>query len=275
MGDVKKVLLGECCADKDTQKVTPQKERGIEKKKRRQEEMLTQEVFFPKQSEARYNPNRIIDLARPNANNQAAKRESTGRAKTELDWQIYRASQTPAPGDHTLPSTFSKLGAKISKGSFKTELDWIQTNGPKVPGPGAYDVDATSRSIKGGMISKGNPKSDVDWRCYHASQMPGPGNYALPSTLTALRGGRFNESEPKSALDWEIHRASQVPGAGAYDSREHKVSGGRFNHATASKYSKAELEAIRSPGPGSYSVPEGLGMSRIGGRFAPQTHLLE
>jgi hypothetical protein len=163
MGDVKKVLLGECCADKDTQKVTPQKERGVEKKKRRQEEMLTQEVFFPKQSEARYNPNRIIDLARPNANNQAAKRESTGRAKTELDWQIYRASQTPAPGDHTLPSTFSKLGAKISKGSFKTELgihrlhckspskiclcfrpplfvDWIQTNGPKVPGPGTASL---------------------------------------------------------------------------------------------------------------------------------------
>ena len=77
----------------------------------------------------------------------------------------------------------------------------------------------------------------------------------MPSTLATSAGGRFNQSEPKTALDWEIHRASQIPAPSATHSNLEQLPGGRFSHATPSKYSKEELEAMRSPGPGAYSVP--------------------
>jgi hypothetical protein len=255
MGTVSDVLLGKCCTRTD-----PEQKRGHpppgegERRRRRDEELLKGEVFFPKQAKPTYNPNRIVDLARPNVNNQSVKREHTGRAKTELDWQIYRASQTPGPGDHNLPSTLGKVGAKISNAKFKTELDWIITNGPKMPGPGAYGAGKSTMSRQGGIISKSKPKSDVDWRCYHASKMPGPSNYVLPSTLNITSGGRFNQSEPKTALDWEIYRASQIPGPCATHTELDALSGGRFSHAAPSKYSKAELESMRSPGPGAYNI---------------------
>jgi len=253
MGTVGDVLVGKCCTIGDVvvKRSYPPPGEG-ERRRQRDEELLKGEVFFPKHLKAKYNPNRIVDLARPNVNNQSAKRENTGRAKTELDWQIYRASQTPGPGDHNLPSTLGTLGAKISNAKYKSELDWIITNGAKMPGPGAYGAGASTMSTIGGIISKSRPKSDVEWRCYHASKMPGPGNYALPSTLNIHSGGRFSTSEPKTALDWEIHRASQIPGPCSTHSELDKMPGGRFSHATPSKYSKAELEAMRSPGPGAY-----------------------
>ena len=267
MGVVTDVLAGKCCKSKDTAQKLGQPKPGVcERLKRRDEELLAGEVFFPKAPTPKYNPSRIVDLARPNVNNQATKRETSGRAKTDLDWIIYRASQTPGPGDHSLPSTLRTIGAKISNAKHKTEIDWIILNGSKSPGPGSYSPSKSTMSQRGGIISKSKPKSDVEWQCYHASKMPGPANYPLPSTLT-LQGGRFNESHIKTALDWEIHRAAQIPGPGAHSRMPERVPGGRFGHATPSRYSKEELDAMNIPGPGTYTISPGK--SSIGGRFAP------
>lgn len=90
---------------------------------------------------------------------------SESKAKSDLDWAIYRAKQLPAPNQYGAPDLPQKEGVKFST---------------------AY------------------AKSDVDWQIYRASQMPGPGQYGDGNKFSTLtnRGGGFSLARPKSELEW-------------------------------------------------------------------------
>jgi hypothetical protein len=48
----------------------------------------------------------------------------------------------------------------------------------QTPGPGQYDpVDKKNAT---GKFSTSKPKSDVEWKIYNASKIPGPGQYCAP-----------------------------------------------------------------------------------------------
>ncbi len=56
----------------------------------------------------------------------------------------------------------------------------------QTPGPGQYDpVDKKNAT---GKFSTSKPKSDVEWKIYNASKIPGPGQYDLPDTMTKSGG---------------------------------------------------------------------------------------
>ena len=106
-------------------------------------------------------------------------RFSMSNPKSYIDWEVYRAKQTPGPNRYTLPDPKPSGGvAKISDANPKSELDWIILRASKTPGPSEYDPVLVEPS-KGVQFSDANPKSYLDWAVYNAKSVPGPGSYKI------------------------------------------------------------------------------------------------
>ena len=56
----------------------------------------------------------------------------------------------------------------------------------QTPGPGQYNPEDKRRET--GKFSTSKPKSDVEWKIYNASKIPGPGQYDLPDTMAKNGG---------------------------------------------------------------------------------------
>ena len=106
-------------------------------------------------------------------------RFSMSNPKSYIDWEVYRAKQTPGPNRYTLPDPPCTGGvAKISDANPKSELDWIILRASKTPGPSEYDPVLVEAS-KGVQFSDATPKSYLDWAVYNAKSVPGPGTYQI------------------------------------------------------------------------------------------------
>jgi hypothetical protein len=68
----------------------------------------------------------------------------------------------------------------------KSDVEWMIYRASQTPGPGQYDpVDKKNAT---GKFSTSKPKSDVEWKIYNASKIPGPGQYDLPDMLAKSGG---------------------------------------------------------------------------------------
>ncbi len=177
------------------------------------------------------------------------------KAKSDVEWMIYHASQKPGPGAYSPQATEKKVGCKFSESRPKSDVEWKIYRASKIPGPADYAAPQLP-GPSGGKFSTSKPKTYIDWECYRAQQLPGPGEYGSPTTFTT-HGGRFSNSKPKSDVDWMIHAAKQLPGPGQYDvNYMDQTSGGKFNMSNA----KSDVEwkmhlAAQIPGPGEYGMP--------------------
>jgi hypothetical protein len=159
-------------------------------------------------------------------------------------------------------STMCSNGGKFNMSKAKTHIEWEMYRAKQLPAPGEYDTAKLGSNLKGGGFNLSNAKSDVEWEIYRASQIPDPGQHEPDGGFSAFKetsGGAFNMSKPKSHVDWEIYRAQQVPSPG-----EHQPMGGYDPTAHLSKhsgkiskyYAKSDVEfnILRSaqlPDPGS------------------------
>jgi len=149
------------------------------------------------------------------------------------------------------------------------------------PGPGEYVLPQGNRQDTG-RFSTANPKSSLDWDIYRAARTPGPGAYHVSdgrSSASGSRGGaasykggggKFSEAVPKSDLDWKILEAARTPGPGSYkipNLSEPPPFAGRIPFGMPSSYLDAPLRtAATIPGPGQYYKSEET-LSPSGGKF--------
>jgi hypothetical protein len=230
--------------------------------------------------------NARIAEARAHSNSAVFVRKEAQEAKFTdtsaglLDWQIYRAAQTPGPGeygsrplplpgggrfsrfkpkgyaddmikrglgtpgpaDYPAPKMPATPGGRFNASKPKTELEWIEYYASQLPGPADIPAPLLPKP-SGGRFSTANPKSDVDWLMYRAAQMPGPTDYLVPPP-PGPHGGTFNKGKSKTNLDWIELRAGQLPGPGQYgvgvSDGPLKLSGGKFNESRP----KSELDWI-------------------------------
>jgi hypothetical protein len=177
------------------------------------------------------------------------------KAKSDVDWMIYHASQKPGPGAYCPQAIEKKKGCKFSESRPKSDVEWKIYRASKIPGPADYAAPQLP-GPSGGKFSTAKPKTFIDWECYRTKQLPGPGEYGSPK-MSSTSGGRFSNSKPKSDVDWLIHKAKQLPGPGQYDvNYMDQTSGGKFNMSN----SKSDVEwkihlAAQIPGPGEYGAP--------------------
>lgn len=108
-------------------------------------------------------------------------RFSSSKPKSEIDWIILRAKQTPAPNQYAGVSyQWGKGGIKISDANPKSEVEWVIYRSKRTPGPNAYKQDLPpSTGLSGGRFSTAFPKSYLDWTKYRAEQIPGPSEYQI------------------------------------------------------------------------------------------------
>jgi hypothetical protein len=90
-------------------------------------------------------------------------------------------------------------GGRFNGSKAKTNLDWVIYLAGQTPGPGAHEgLLAAQAAVRpcvgsGGKFSVGNPKSALEWHLYEHAALPGPGEHGdcRPPALARLqrRGG--------------------------------------------------------------------------------------
>ena len=180
---------------------------------------------------------------------------SESRPKSDVEWKIYRASKIPGPADYAAPQLPVPSGGKFSTAKPKTYIDWECYRAQQLPGPGEYGAPQLSIPY-GGRISNSKPKTDVDWLIHMAKQLPGPGQYNA-NYMDQPSGGKFNMSNAKSDVDWKMHLASQIPGPGEYGAPSlPTASGGKFNESNPKSWVEwQQYRAASIPGPADYPAP--------------------
>jgi hypothetical protein len=159
-------------------------------------------------------------------------------------------------------STMCKKGGRFNMSKAKTHIEWEIYRAQQLPAPGEYNMPKLGDDMKGGGFNLSNAKSDVEWEIYRASQIPDPGQHEPDGGFSAFSdtsGGAFNMSKPKSHVEWEIYRAKQLPSpgehqpVGGYDPTGHLPKhGGKISKYYAK--SDVEFNILRSaqlPDPGS------------------------
>mgnify|MGYP001975980607 FL=1 len=72
----------------------------------------------------------------------------------------------PAPGDYN-PRSIEKgtINQKFNLSKPKTDTEWRMYYAAQTPGPGAYKMAPFGKG-KGGVMSSSKRKTDVDWAIY-------------------------------------------------------------------------------------------------------------
>lgn len=154
--------------------------------------------------------------------NMKGGRMGTGvRPKSDVDWAIYRAKQTPGPGEYVIPTGLNQTGGRFGKTITKSPMEMLIDSRKNEPAPHDYDVNSSytylhSEQKKGGVMAGRGPKSDVDWAVLAASQKPGPGQYVIPTTISQS-GGRFGNAITKSDFERYINRVKNDPAPHDYN----------------------------------------------------------
>ena len=121
------------------------------------------------------------------------------------------------PGSSATGRWLRPGGGRFSLGKPKSEIDWVILRAKQTPAPNQYAGVAYKWGTGGIKISDANPKSEVDWVIYRSKRTPAPNAYRPPPIASSgMSGGRFSTAWPKSYLDWVKYRASQTPGPSEY-----------------------------------------------------------
>ena len=126
-----------------------------------------------------------------------------GNAKTEVDWAIYRASQTPGPGQYKIPSSVLEArGGVIAQSRGKTDADWQCIRTSKQPAPHDYDVNSSwgylDPSLKRGGVMAG--------RTTGPARMPAPYEKYSSESAAEYRGEPSADHE-RTKCPWRDEEA--------------------------------------------------------------------
>lgn len=154
---------------------------------------------------------------------------STAMPKTDVEWKMYFASQTPAPHDYKIPYNLGKTfqGGKFSLDKRPSPLK--NKNTANEPGPSDYqNVHSLSysnkNSNKGAIFSTANPPSSVDLLIRRSGQIPAPHDYYNKNQDFGqnIEGGKISKAKVPSEIAKQIRLASEIPGVGEYDVRKYE-----------------------------------------------------
>jgi hypothetical protein len=68
-------------------------------------------------------------------------------------------------------------GGRMGKGNPKTDVDWAIYRASQTQGPGQYLLPSSVLEARGGVISQARGKTDADWQCLRTSKQPAPHDY--------------------------------------------------------------------------------------------------
>lgn len=228
---------------------------------------------------------RVKDLPAPGQYNIAANgadhvtggRMGQGTAKSELDWAVYRAAQTPGPDAYNLRSGGLGPGGRFNLSKSKGFVEWEQHRAAQLPAPGDAQPKfgkfgfSISRRVSvsnpdrkaAGKIGTAKPKNFIELATYEKRHNPAPGDAQPKSGFSTLStsGGNFNLSRSKNYIDQHVHSKSHVPcptssqPLGGFSTMDNR--GGQFNMSKSMGFIEHAIhEKKHNPGPGTHPIHE-------------------
>jgi hypothetical protein len=138
--------------------------------------------------------------------------------------------EQPGPADYPDRSSEKVGGGRFNSSKAKTNLDWVIYLAGQSPGPSAHvNLRAAQASVLpnvgvGAKFNSGNPKSSVDWQIYEHSKLPGPGEHGDCRVPAMDKLGRTYGTSTKGTFGVRDHHpvakppAPHIPRLRAYDS---------------------------------------------------------
>lgn len=198
--------------------------------------------------------------------------------KSELDWVVKRASETPGPAEYD--NTIKKnsrvhrnlnLAGKISPHYNPSALERLCRMKSQLPGPLDYRPERYRPKTGGSAVLTSVPKIEADYAFEEASLNPGPGSYNSQARYRIPGVAKFPQAASTSDLDVRVKRGRDLPGPQDYDTatdeRVRPPRGGRFNKSKAKSALEWELyRSSRLPASWDYSDTRST-LSTKGARF--------
>uniref|UniRef100_A0A7S0V5Y6 Uncharacterized protein n=1 Tax=Hemiselmis tepida TaxID=464990 RepID=A0A7S0V5Y6_9CRYP len=171
---------------------------------------------------------------------------------------IIQAAKMPAPGQYGAGMESHTTGGKFNTSKIKTDIDWAVLRAANTPGPGQYDLNKTTEAssrIPGGKFNTGKSKSGLDWAIAKAQRLPGPGNYDIVRAdkyleknkgfSFASRPGPCNLPEPYAQLSYVSENARPPRTAATKSEVGSPESSIIMERSTASQIDRGALERAR------------------------------
>jgi len=156
-------------------------------------------------------------LAQPVWHRQRDKHEREQPLKTELDWVMHRAAQTPGPADYETQVCRESpvqhnlnLAGRFSVHDNPSALEWLLRMKKKIPGPQDYEVPPPRPSTASAVFATVPPPHPEDWAMKEAANTPGPGEYKVKDWRPPTAGPHFPRARCDSALNKLVERTSKV-----------------------------------------------------------------
>ena len=146
------------------------------------------------------------------------------RHRQEIINLNYERNQEPGPGHYQVPMRFgnARHGFKMADGNPKTELDWQILKASKEPGAGAYTpfIPGGVHDAKVARFGKGKTPSDLEHQILHANDTPSPGLYQQLDFKCTTPSAKWGKNNPLTELDLAVKHGASMPGPGDYYSYE-------------------------------------------------------
>lgn len=100
-------------------------------------------------------------------------------APSELEMHLRNRRDLPGPGTIPQISTLRKSGGQFNMGKSKSDVEERIYRAAETPGPGQYNVQLETIAGNGGGVpfSEIKSKTNIEWQIYRSSQIPSPGQY--------------------------------------------------------------------------------------------------
>jgi hypothetical protein len=113
-------------------------------------------------------------------------------------------------------SSLTKSGGKFSDALVKTDIEWDMLRASEIPAPGDCQPAGGFSTLdrRGGRFNAGGGKTDVELEILRAAKLPAPTDTCPAGGFSTLdrRGGKFNESKAKTYREWIEYYAEGTPG---------------------------------------------------------------
>jgi hypothetical protein len=125
-------------------------------------------------SKARCDINRLKDLAKPKSSRSKFTNSGISKNSWDFIEDHGREIPAAQYDTETAYKFLEQPGGgKFNKSEPKSDIDWKILKARNSPSPGDYDLK--SSKVSGGGFSLAKPKTDIEWQIHKAQQSPGPG----------------------------------------------------------------------------------------------------
>ena len=115
--------------------------------------------------------------------------------KSDVDWAILKASQSPSPQDYLTDGSYKVVGGRFSQSRPKSALDWEIHRSKQLPGPGEYNSELQSIGRRSGNNGYSPSQASLP-----LTERPRTAHGLPPEARGLVKAKSFNQSSSTSSL---------------------------------------------------------------------------